>query len=123
MAITNTGAKAGVSVAAGSGRTAVGGQNASQALAREAKEKEKALVVPTAGRDPSLLDVGETALEPNLQELALQRTPRGQSRRRRHRPLPPVEMAGQKPGGPLLEKAFSTHGGATTARRKFLHMP
>ena len=116
MAITNTGVKAGALAAGGSGRTAGGGQNASQALGREAKEREKAPVVPTAEKDLSHLGAGETALGPNPQEPVARQILRLRNQRRRHRPLLPVATVDQRQGPLLRGKASLTHGGATTAR-------
>ena len=117
MAITNIGVKAGALAAGGSGRTAGGGQNASQALGREAKERGKAPVVPTAGKDRSRQGAGETALGPKPQELALRRILR-RNQRRRHRPLLLAEMVDRKQDLPLRGKASLIRGGATTARRR-----
>ena len=118
MAITNTGAKAGALAAGGFGRTAGGGQNVSQALEKEAREKEKAAVVPTAERDLSRLGAGETALGPNPQEPAPRQIPRRRNQRRRHRPLLPAETVDQRQELLLPGKASLTRGGATTARRR-----
>ena len=103
MATTNTGAKAGVSAADGSGRTADGEQNASQALEKEAKGRAKAPVVPTVEKDLSQLVAGETALGPNPQEPAPRQILHLRNQRRRHRPLLPSGGSGPQAKAPPPE--------------------